>query len=104
MTSPDPELIRLVARTRDHRGVRGSREDSLAHAWSEWQAGDREAVSEWASLAYLQGEHDAEAIVEILDALASERPIVGTVPTIDLPDPWRGALRNALASARDRQL
>lgn len=101
--SPDPDLARLVARTREHGGGQGSREDSLRRAWSEWQGGDREAVSDWASLAFLQGGHEAEAIVEILESLRSDEAVTGEVPTGNLPEPWKNALTRALTGVRDHR-
>jgi hypothetical protein len=104
ITNPDPQLARMVRRTLDLEGVSGSGADSLERAWIAWQAGDTTAALDWAFMSYLQGEHGAHTIAQILERLERNEPVGGAVSTGNLRPPWKEALTQALTKARVTRL
>jgi len=104
VTNPDPQLARMVRLTLDLEGVSGSGADSLERAWAAWQAGDTTGALDWAFMSYLQGEHGAQTIAQVLENLDRNEPVDGAVNTWNLQPPWKEALTQALTKARVARL
>jgi hypothetical protein len=55
-------------------------------------------------MSYLQGEHGAQTIAQVLESLDRNEPVDGAVNTWNLQPPWKEALTQALTKARVARL